>query len=62
MCATGPALATLTRMPESWFPTVEELDAYAARRREERSGWELHWFASPTVDPTSVIVSFLDSD
>ena len=50
-------------MPESWFPTVEELDAYAQRRREERSGWELHWFASPTVDPTSVIVSFLgDSD
>ncbi len=47
-------------MPESWFPTVEELDAYAQRRREERSGWEAHWFAAPTVDPTSVIVSFLE--
>lgn len=46
-------------MPESWFPTVEELDAYAQRQREERGGgWGLHWFATPTVDPTSVIVSF----
>lgn len=50
-------------MPESWFPTVEELDAYAQRRRGERRGWDPHWFAPPTVDPTSVIVSFLvDSD
>ena len=46
-------------MPESWFPTVEELDAYAQRRHEERGGWEPRWFAYPTVDPTSVIVSFL---
>ena len=46
-------------MPESWFPTVEELAAYEQRRHEERGDWMLHWFASPTVDPTSVIVSFL---
>lgn len=46
-------------MPESWFPTMEELAAYEQRRHEERGGWELHWFASPEVDPTSVIVSFL---
>jgi hypothetical protein len=44
--------------PPSWFPTTEELDAYAYRRREER-GWAPHWFRPPpgtVLDPVSVIV------
>jgi len=52
-------------MPESWFPTVEELDAYAQRRRAERGpGMSLAFLVTVApVDPTSVIVSFLvDSD
>ena len=44
----------------SWFPSLEELDAYAYRRRADR-GWEIDHIVPrasppPTMDPQSVIV------
>ena len=46
----------------SWFfPSIEELDAYARRRREER-GWVLETVPAPVVDPVSVIVSLEECD
>jgi len=44
----------------SWFPTLEELEAHARRRREER-GWTLETASGP-VDPASVIVSVEECD
>ena len=46
---------------ESWFPTVEELDAYARRRREQR-GYEPRPMCPLTVDPTSVVVVLLEDE
>jgi len=51
-------------MPESWFPTVDELDAYAQRRRVERGpGMSVAFLATaapaPALDPDSVMVDFL---
>ena len=45
----------------SWFPSLEELDAYARRRREERA-WEPAPFCPPTLDPASVIVLVEECD
>ncbi len=45
----------------SWFPSLEELDAYARRRREER-GWEPRPVPILTVDPDSVIVCVEECD
>jgi len=45
----------------SWFPSLEELDAYARRRREERA-WAPVPFCPPTLDPASVIVSVEECD
>ena len=39
---------------QSWFPSLEELEAYTRRRREERGEWV---FEPAPVDPASVIVS-----
>lgn len=64
MCA-GAALATLTRMPASWFPTTEEIDARAARLRAERGEWVPQWLLpepEPAVDPKSVVVILVDND
>lgn len=53
--------------PRAWFPTVEELDAYAQRRIVERGpGMSLAFLvtAAPVtvLDPTSVIVELDDHD
>ena len=41
---------------QSWFPSLEALEAHTHRRREEQSGWHFEPAAAPVVDPVSVIV------
>lgn len=52
----GPAAGAMDALSfvQSWFPSLEELEAHARRRREERGGWV---FEPAPVDPASVIVS-----
>lgn len=54
--ATRNALMDPLPAAQSWFPSLEALEAYSLRRREEQSGWHFEPAAAPVVDPVSVIV------